>query len=198
MPETNLLPNDAPDTDGENGEQPAENEPARTYTDADVNRMKLNWQKDLLKQLGAGEDIKTAKDGMKRYQEWLDGQKSALEKAQGDVSTLTQTLSTEQAKSLRLERQLAALGKGVPADRADAYVRLADGYLGEDGDYDKALDAALKDFPLAATQQAEKRGSAGAGANPPPGSGGQQTPPLGALLAQQQKDRYRKYQKKGE
>ena len=185
-------PNSDPAPDGGNGGEPAGNEPARTYTDADVNGMKLNWQRDLLKQLGAGDDIKTAKDGVKRYQEWLDGQKTALEKAQGDVTALTGSLDAEKAKSLGLERQVSALGKGIPAERVAAYVSLASGYIGEDGDFGKALDAALKDFPLAG--QNARRGSAGAGANPPPGGEGGEEP-LGARLARQERERAEKYKK---
>ena len=186
-------PNNGPAPDEGSGGKPAENTPARTYTDDDVNRMKLNWQKDLLKQLGAGDDIKTAKDGVKRYQEWLNEQKSDLEKAQGEAAKLTGDLDAEKTKSLRLERQVSALGKGVPAERVPAYVNLAESYVGEDGDFGKAMDAALKDFPL--TQPNARRGSAGTGANPPAGgeSGGE---PLGARLARQERERTERYKKK--
>jgi hypothetical protein len=191
--EGDAAPSNGPAPDGENGGKPAETDPPRTYGDDDVNRMKLNWQRDLLKQLGAGDDIKTAKDGVKRYQDWIASQKSDLEKAQGDVTTLTGNLDAEKAKSLRLERQVLALGKGVPAERVGAYVSLAEGCLGEDGDFGKALDAALKDFPL--PQQAPKRGSAGTGANPPPdGKGGPEL--LGAKLARLERERAERYQKK--
>jgi len=52
--------------------------------------------------------------------------------------------------NLKLQRQLAAIGKGVPADKSDKYIALAQSYLGDDGDFGKALDAALADFPIPA------------------------------------------------
>ena len=63
-----------------------------------------------------------------------------------------------------LKRSLAAVKKGIPGERAEKYARLAESYMGEDGDFEKALDAALKDFPLAEAP----KGVPGAGGNPPP------------------------------
>lgn len=57
-------------------------------------------------------------------------------------------IATEKAEKLALQRQITALGKGIPADKADKYIKLAEAYLGEDGDYAKAMDAALQDFPI--------------------------------------------------
>lgn len=52
--------------------------------------------------------------------------------------------------NLKLQRQLSAVGKGIPADKSDKYIALAQSYLAEDGDFGKALDAALVDFPIPA------------------------------------------------
>lgn len=65
------------------------------------------------------------------------------------MRNVLEKLSAEQQKSLTLERQLVALGKGIPADKAQKYVQLAELYLdAAEGDFDKALDAATDDFPL--------------------------------------------------
>ena len=45
------------------------------------------------------------------------------------------------------QRQITAIAKGIPADRAPKYVRLAESYLEEGADFDEALDAAMADFP---------------------------------------------------
>lgn len=144
--------------------------------------------------IAAGDDPNAK---LKDYKKWLDSQKTALEAAQGDVATLTANLGTEKAERIKLERKFLAMGKGIPAERVEAYTNLANGYLGEDGDFGKALDAALKDFPLApgTPGQQERRGSVGAGANPP-GSAGDKNEPLGAQLARTQLERMNKYKKK--
>lgn len=66
-----------------------------------------------------------------------------------ELQAAQEQLTAEQGEKLALQRRIAALGKGVPADKADKYIKLAEAYLCEDGDFDKAMDAALQDFPVA-------------------------------------------------
>ncbi|GHU90289.1 hypothetical protein FACS1894202_09850 [Clostridia bacterium] len=63
-----------------------------------------------------------------------------------------------------LEGKFAATAKGVPADRAARYLKLAESYLDDKTDLAAALDKALADFPLASAA----KGVPGAGGNPPP------------------------------
>lgn len=56
-----------------------------------------------------------------------------------------------QAEGMR--RRVSAIEKGVPADRADRYARLAQTYEGDGVDYEAALAAALEEFPV---EQAER------------------------------------------
>jgi len=59
-----------------------------------------------------------------------------------------------------LQYQISAISKGISADRAPKYIKLAESYLGEDGDFGKALDAALVDFPIAMQQVAAQEPAA--------------------------------------
>ena len=99
---------------------------------------------------------------LKQYKKWLDGQKSDLEKATGSVSALTQERDTALAERAALERKIVILGNGIPAALADKYAKLAEAYSDDSTPFDKALAAALKDFPVAPA------GVPGTGSPPPP------------------------------
>lgn len=72
-------------------------------------------------------------------------------------------LAAEKAKTQLYERRFAAMEKQVPADKADRYVKLAESYIGDDGDFAKALDAALVDFPLPPKYSPPVGGAVGTG-----------------------------------
>ena len=115
---------------------------------------------------------------LKDYKVWLDGQKTAL--------------SDATAKAQSLERQVSVLSKGIPADKADRYVRLASSYLDEKTDFAAALDAALADFPITA-QKTVGAPPVGGGVNG--GRAKLEDEPLGAQIAKANKSRTAQAQK---
>ncbi|MFT3951185.1 MAG: hypothetical protein QM689_04425 [Oscillospiraceae bacterium] len=127
--------------------------PAKTFTQEDVNALVSKGSKSavekLLKDAGIAPegDYKTA---MKAFREWQDSQKTELEKATGSLSAAEKAKQDAETKAAQLERQLAAVKKGVPADKTDKYIKLAEAYTDDKTDFDAALDAALKDFPVTA------------------------------------------------
>ncbi len=54
------------------------------------------------------------------------------------------------AENENLKHQIAAIGKGAPASKADKYVKLAETYVTEKIGFAAALDLMLKDFPALA------------------------------------------------
>jgi len=76
--------------------------------------------------------------------EWKSKQQTP-EQAMQELTGTNQTL-TGQVQDL--QRQIAAISKGIPTDKAPKYLKLAESYLDKDGDFEKALDAALVDFPI--------------------------------------------------
>lgn len=106
----------------------------------------------LLKEAGIMPDD-DPKMQLKAYKEWQDAQKSDLEKAQGDAKNFAGERDAALAELQSMKRCMMAISKGVPADKAERYVKFAETYVGEDGDYGKALEAVLKDFPIATEKQ---------------------------------------------
>lgn len=86
---------------------------------------------------------------MAAFRKWQDSQKTDAEKAADELRKAKEDVDAERAKTTALEQQIAALGKGIPADKAAKYIKLAEAYMDDATDFDAALDAALKDFPVA-------------------------------------------------
>lgn len=135
----------------------------KTFTQEDVNGIVSKESKaaveKLLKEAGiASEGDYKAK--LKAFKDYQDSQKSALELKDGEVKTLQADKELAEAKASNLERQLAAVSNGIPAEKAAKYIKLAEAYVDDKTDFKAALVLALKDFPLA--QEVP-----GAGGNPP-------------------------------
>jgi hypothetical protein len=123
----------------------------KTFSQDDVNKLVSRESKSavekLLKEVGIAPDG-DYKTSMKAFKEWQDKQKTELEKATGSLSAAEQAKSDAESKALALEQKFAAVAKGIPADKADKYVKLAEAYVDDKTDFGKALDMALKDFPV--------------------------------------------------
>ena len=93
---------------------------------------------------------------LKDYRKWLDSQKTELERAQGDVRTVTAERDEARAELATAKNTLAAIEKGVPADKAARYIKLAETYMVDGRDLNAALDVAMTDFPLSKQEEPEK------------------------------------------
>ena len=71
-------------------------------------------------------------------------------------------LSEMENRLTAMQRKLDAVNAGVPADKAERYVRLATSYMDDKTDFTAALTAALKDFPLPTTAPNNTRQFGGA------------------------------------
>lgn len=148
-----------------NNTMPPEEAPVeKTFTQDQVSAIAAKESRQavasLLRDAGIAAD-EDPKKALKAFKAWRDQQKSDLQKATEAQSALEQARDAAEKKAEDLERRFLALQLGVPADKADRYVKLAGAYMTEDKDFAKALQEAVKDFPV------PDKGVAGAGANPP-------------------------------
>lgn len=145
---TGVVGSPTPPVEAPPTEPPAE--PSKTFTQDDVNAIATKQaraaQEKMLKQLGI-EDFDNAKEGMKKFHEWQESQKTEAEK-QAEVlkefETKTGTLSSENAT---LKAQLSALKAGVKAESADDVVALAERLVNDDTDIDAAIASVIEKYP---------------------------------------------------
>ncbi len=151
----------------------------KTFTQADVNNIVSRESKSavekLLKEAGIAPEG-DYKASLKAFKDWQDSQKTELEKATGSLATLAAEKEAAETKAKALENKVAALAKGIPADKLEQYTKLAEAYRGDKTDFSAALDKALKDFPVA------EAGTPGAGGNPPPTPNNQKPLPSGTVF----------------
>src|SRR5690606_25019076 len=69
-------------------------------------------QEKLLKELGI-DDFENAKEGLQKFREWQESQKTEQEKLQESVQKLTQDNETLASENASLKAQLAAVKQGV-------------------------------------------------------------------------------------
>lgn len=177
MAEENTTTTGAPAADNAGGTQ--QKEPAKTFTQEDVNAIAARESKSAVEKLLKDAGIASEgdyKESLKAFKEWQDGQKTELEKATGALSTTEKAKAEAEAKAALLERKFEAVGKGIPADKTDKYIKLAEAYMDDKTDFGKALELALKDFPIA------EKGTPGAGGNPPPTSTNKAPLPKGTVI----------------
>lgn len=70
---------------------------------------------------------------------------------ESQLKELQDQLASERAASEAKDKRFAAIAKGVPADKADKYVKLADAFADDKTDFAAALDLALVEFPVKTT-----------------------------------------------
>lgn len=85
---------------------------------------------------------------LREYKKWLDTQKTDLEKAQGDVQTVTGERDEARAELSTLKNTFVAIQKGVPASKAPQYIKMTELHTAQGKSFEDALDAVIKDFPV--------------------------------------------------
>lgn len=124
--------------------------PEKTFSQDDMNNLVAREskaaQEKLLKKLGI-EDFNSAKDGLEKFKQWQQDQKTDAEKqadALKDFETKTGSLSSENAT---LKAQLSALKAGVNADSADDVVALAERLVTDEMDINAAIASVIEKYP---------------------------------------------------
>ncbi len=131
----------------------------KTFTQEDVNNIAAKEarkaKEQFLKELGI-EDFENAKEGMKKFQEWQDAQKTDAEKQAEKLTNLEKTHAETQAENETLKAQISAVKAGVKTDSVEDVVTLAKNLVGDNVDMDAAIKQVMEKYPhFAAEEQTE-------------------------------------------
>lgn len=181
-----------PDNTGREGGM-GENKPTqKTFTQEDVNRLlkteKESAKKSLLKELGV-EDAKTAKEGLVKYKEILDKDKSAAEMANENLANETRAKLEAEERARMAEAKVEILTTGGKPEYLDDLITLALQKVSEDKDLSTVVkemkeDSKYQVFFVDSNNPSEDRGTGGgAGYKKNPGSN--QKGSLGTRLGSQ-------------
>lgn len=114
----------------------------KTFSQADVNRLmaaeKESGRRSILKELGV-EDIASAKEGLQKYQEYLNSQKTELEQAQANQAKLQSECAAAIAEANHAKSCLAAMKLGANTESVDDLVALANSKVTADKDFETVL-----------------------------------------------------------
>lgn len=148
----------------------------KTFTQEEVNRMMAKEKREgklsVLKELGV-EDVKNAKEGLKKYQEYLDAQKTEAQRAQEEAQRLAEEKAELEKKALMADIQVSALKSGIKADFLDDAIILAQSKKTDNTTYEDIFNKLKQTYPNfagTATTPAPK----GTGNMPKPTAGQQQ------------------------
>jgi len=111
-----------------------------------VTREARKAQEDLLRQLGI-DDFESAKEGLQKFREWQDAQKSREEKQLEQFKKAEQQLAEFQTENAKLKAQIAALKAGVKSDSLEDVIVLANNLVDEDTSIDEAIQKVLTKYP---------------------------------------------------
>lgn len=117
----------------------------KTFTQEDVNRLlkaeKESAKRSLLKELGV-DDAKTAKEGLAKYREILDKDKTNAERAKEGLAAETKAKGEAERRALLAEAKVEALSAGCNPTYLDDLITLATSRVTEDKD----LSAVIKEM----------------------------------------------------
>lgn len=109
----------------------------KTFTQEDVNALlkkeKESAKKALLKELGV-EDAKSAKEGLAKYKEILDKDKSDAQKAQDTAAAETKAKEAAEKRALLAEAKVEVLSAGCKPEYLEDVITLAMTKVSEDKD----------------------------------------------------------------
>ena len=118
------------------------------YTDSQLNDLvKKNAAKEAVKILAeAGlESTGNLKDDVAKFKAWKESQMTEAEKYKSDLEAEKAKTKEVEARAIAAELRAEIVGKGVPADKADRIMKLAQSYEGETPA--EKVTAVLADFP---------------------------------------------------
>ncbi|MEC1351688.1 hypothetical protein [Bacillus licheniformis] len=134
---------------GQDPQNPSQ-EGEKLFTQEDVKRIASKEKKqgleNFLKELGF-EDFENAKDGVQKYREWQESQKTEAQKQAErlqEYETQSQKLASENES---LKAQMAAITAGVQADAVQDVVTLAKPLVSDEVDMNAAIVKVLEKYP---------------------------------------------------
>lgn len=122
----------------------------KTFTQADVNRMmaaeKESGRKSILKELGVT-DITSAKEGLQKYQEYLNSQKDELQKIQDSQAELQKNYNKALQDAVHAKNCMTAVKLGVNPESVEDLAILANARVTDDKDFE-AVVSEMKNNPI--------------------------------------------------
>jgi hypothetical protein len=131
---------------------------SKSFSQEDVNNLiakeKKKATEKFLKELGI-DDFENAKEGLQKFKEWQESQKTEAEKQAEKLQTLETENGTLTEENKSLKAQLSALKAGVNAESVEDVVVLAQKYVSDEVDFDTAVQKVLEKYPHFKGQQEE-------------------------------------------
>lgn len=177
-----------PNGEGQGSQKPPE-QSQKTFTQEDLNRIaaqeKRQGMSSMLKVLGF-ENESAAKEFVEKYRQQEEDKKDDLTKAQEKLNTEEANRKLAEKKIDLLEKRFKVVAQGVPADKAEDIVILANSKVTESKDFDAALEELKKIYPSIFSENPQSSGT-GTSGNPPRGGKPESNSGLGKRLAEKRK-----------
>lgn len=143
-----------PAGDGGKDQQPqgqqGQQKQSKIFTQEDVNNIVAKevkkTQEKLLKQLGI-EDFNSAKEGLQKFREWQESQKTEQEKLQEKLQKFQADNETLASENANLKAQLAAIKQGVKAESVEDVIALAERLVNDETTIDDAIKQVIEKYP---------------------------------------------------
>ncbi len=152
-------PVDPPGGNEPPGNDPPPTDPPKTFTQDELNNIAAKEakkaQEKLLKQLGV-DDFANAKDGMAKFKEWQESQKTEAQKQAERLKELETNFSSTSEENGMLKAQISAMKVGVLAESIEDVVTLAKTMVSEDLDMDAAIAKVVEKYPHFAQMKQEE------------------------------------------
>ncbi len=160
------------ETSQETTQETTQNTEEPTLKQSDVNNLiakeTKKAQEKLLKQLGV-EDFNNAKEGLAKFKEWQESQKTEAEKQAEQLEATNKALQEAAQAKQELEYKLAALEVGVNKDSLEDALVLAQRYVNDETDITTALTKVVEKYPhFGATKQESPKPNFASGQYTPP------------------------------
>lgn len=125
-------------------------QPEETFTQEDLVRIGTKEHKSgyskAIRDLGF-EDVESAQNALKAYQEWQASQKTEAEKQSEALIQKEKELAEAVASNKALEAKLVALSAGVNPESVEDVITLAQKGVNDETTIDKAIQAVLEKYP---------------------------------------------------
>ena len=159
----------------ESTEQVEQKQDIKTFTQEEVNafvaKEKRLAQERLLKEAGF-EDFDNAKEGIAKFKEWQESQKTEAQRQTEELENARKQLEQFNSEKFKLEAQLEALKAGVNQDSLDDVILLAKAKVSKEVSITEAIKQTLEKYPQFGNVIVEKKPA-------PSFSNGNHTPPSG-------------------
>ena len=112
-------------------------------------------QEKLLKELGI-DDFENAKEGLQKFREWQESQKTEQEKMQESLQKFQADNETLANENANLKAQLAAVKQGVKSDSLEDVIALAERLVNDETTIDDAIKQVIEKYPHFAENASEE------------------------------------------